>query len=114
MNIRGSIRIAMSNNDIPSQRRLALMAGVDVKIISRVITGKQDSLSFANIAKICKALDCSVSEFIRLGEDGFSSESNVKREIVILSKQLEIQKKLNLSLIDDNQKLLKRRMYEAC
>lgn len=67
MNIRKSIRLAMTYKGIDKQSSLANISGVNTMTISNAMTGKETSLS--TIKKIADALDYSVSDFIKLGEE---------------------------------------------
>jgi len=67
MNIEKSIRRAMAHKGVRKQLALANISGVDVMTISNAINNKPTSL--ATVKKIADALDYSVSEFIKLGEE---------------------------------------------
>ncbi len=67
MNIKKSIRVAMAHKGIPNQGALANISKVDKMTISNIMTDKSTSLS--TVKKVADALDYSVSEFIKLGEE---------------------------------------------
>lgn len=66
MNIKKSIRLAMTYKGISKQSSLANISGVNTMTISNAMMGRDMTLS--TIKKISDSLGYSVSEFIKLGE----------------------------------------------
>ena len=66
MSIKKSMKIAMAQCGI-NQQELAVASGITEATISRIAKGR-GSPSFDTIKKLAKATDCTVMEFITLGE----------------------------------------------
>ena len=53
--------------DFPSQRQLALAAGMDPKQMSRLSRNLLKGLHFETMQSLCKKLDCTLDELFSIG-----------------------------------------------
>ena len=53
--------------DFPSQRQLALAAGMDPKQLSRLSRNLLKGLHFETMQSLCKKLDCTLDELFSIG-----------------------------------------------
>ena len=103
ISLKRSITLAMENRQIKTQVELADLADITITTINKIMSGDSIHLSTKTVEKIASSLGYSVSDFIKLSEcDSVEDKSikHLKEEVLILSRQLSIQKNLNLNLID--------------
>lgn len=59
--IKSLLKVELAKNDM-TQKELAEKTGVRLPTISDMVTGKTKHISLDNIEKICKVLDCNISD----------------------------------------------------
>ena len=68
MSLKRSITKGMAYKGVRTQRNLSNISGVGEAAISEIINGKSDP-SISTIVKISEALNYTLSDFFKLGED---------------------------------------------
>lgn len=63
------LKVELAKNDL-TQKELAAITGIRLPTINDMITGKSKAVSLENIDKICKVLNCNVSDiYTYINED---------------------------------------------
>lgn len=65
-----NLLILMARKDIRTQLELEKLTGVSRNTISKILRGKQKTVTVDTLTRLCKGLDCDITELISIEQVG--------------------------------------------